>query len=135
MQCSCLEDLLFSTALPYLGMLLANAVCTALFAVPALLALAQVHGPHIDSVAAYEKHRADIKRAKAEAWAARKQKAAARKARKLATQQVKPPSAQCLVVLAFLVRGCFACTARTYTEDFSNSWVSRAQRSNTSTPG
>lgn len=57
---------------------------------------AQVHGPHIDSVAAYEQQCADIKRAKAIAWAARKQKAAARKAQKLAKQQVNSASHQAM---------------------------------------
>lgn len=53
-----------------------------------LLAAVQMHGPHITSIAAYERHREEVASAEAAAKAARKEKAAARKARKLAKQQV-----------------------------------------------
>jgi hypothetical protein len=74
---------------------------------------AQVHGPHINSVAAYEQQCADIKWAKATAWAARKQKAAARKAQKLAKQQVRPSTAPYLAVHAHEIDK-YACLAYTY---------------------
>jgi hypothetical protein len=89
----------------------------------------------VNSVAEYEQHCADVRRAKAEVFAARKAKAAAAKARKLAKQQVMSQAhlrLACLKgALHMLLHGlhlaAVACSTRSAAID-SSTWLKRCAK-------